>query len=138
VSDKAFAAAVQALARRDLTATELEQRLTRAGFPPEACADAIARAADAGYLDDARAAAERARVLADRNASDAAVRADLERRGVGEEAIEAALAGLVPEADRAERLARRLGGGLRAARALARKGYPEEVVERTLPLGVAE
>lgn len=138
MKDDAFAAVVAALARRDLTAAELEDRLLRVGFGPDVCADALARATAAGYLDDARVAVERARRLAERNASDAAIRAELERRGVGDEAVEAALATVLPETERAERLARRLGGGPRAARALSRKGYPEEVVRRALGLGIAE
>jgi regulatory protein len=138
VTQDAFGAVVDALARRDLTATELEQRLVRAGFEAAARADAIARATDAGYLDDARVAVERARRLAERDASDAAIRAELLRRGVGEAAVEAALEALPPETERAKRLALRLGGGPRAARALVRKGYAEDVVERALRLDIAE
>src|SRR5262249_43447590 len=130
VTDEAFRAVVDALARRDLTSAELERRLARAGFEPEAVADAVDRAAEAGYLDGGRVAAERARVLADRNASDAVIRGELARRGVTDDAVEAALAAIPPEVARAEALAQRLGGGPRAARALLRKGYPEEVVAR--------
>jgi SOS response regulatory protein OraA/RecX len=138
VPEDAFAWLVAALARGDLTSAQLEQRLLKAGFGAEACADALDRAADAGYLDDARVAVERARRLGERNASDEAIRADLAGRGVPEEQIELALAQVTPEAARAERLATRLGGGARAARALLRKGYPEDVVERTLRLEIAE
>ena len=134
----AFGSVVGALARRDLTSLELEQRLTQAGFDAEASADALARAAAAGYLDDARVARERARHLAERGSSDASIRAELRRRGVSEQELEAALAAVAPEAERAERLSSRVGGGLRAARALARKGYPEDVIERTLRQGIAE
>ena len=134
----AFGTVVDALARRDLTAAELEERLARAGFEPKARADAVARAADAGYLDDGRVASERARHLAARDASDAAIRAELERRGVSDELAEAALAAVTPEAERAARLARRLGGGPRAARALVRKGFPDDLVERTPGLQIAE
>jgi SOS response regulatory protein OraA/RecX len=138
VPGDALESVVGALARRDLTSFELEQRLARAGFDATACADALARAADAGYLDDARVALERARHLAERGSSDATIRAELLRRGVSGHELEAALAAIAPEAERAERLASRLGGGLRAARALARKGYPEDVVARTLRLHIAE
>jgi regulatory protein len=134
----AFGSVVGALARRDLTSLELEQRLAQAGFDTEASADALARAAAAGYLDDARVARERARQLAERGSSDASIRAELQRRGVSELELEAALAAVAPEGERAERLSSRVGGGLRAARALARKGYPEDVIERTLRRGVAE
>jgi regulatory protein len=138
LNDSAFRAVVDALARRDLTADELQSRLARAGFEPEACADAIVRARDAGYLDDRRVAVERVRVLAQRGASDLAIRVELERRGLSSGAIDAALDSVPPEVDRAAGLARKLGGGPRAARALARKGYPQEVVERVLGLPVAE
>jgi SOS response regulatory protein OraA/RecX len=138
VAQEAFEVLVDALARADLTSAQLEQRLLRAGFEPEACADALARAADAGYLDDSRVAVERARRLAERDASDEAIRTDLAGRGIRDEQIDLALAAATPEFERAERLAAKLGGGARAARALLRKGYPEDVVERTLGFEIAE
>lgn len=138
MADDAFAAVVDALARRDLTSAELAQRLARAGFEPAACEAALTRAAEAGYLDDERVAIERTRRLAERGASDAAILAELNRRGVEQEVAEAALAAVEPETQRAERLARRLGGGARAARALLRKGYPEEVAERAIRPLIAE
>jgi regulatory protein len=138
VSADALAAVVDALARRDLTSAELEQRLARAGFDAASCAEAMARAADAGYLDDERVAIERTRRLAERGASDASIRDELRRRGVEHDLAEAALAAIEPEPERAERLARRLGSGPRAARALLRKGYPEDVVERAVHPLIAE
>jgi SOS response regulatory protein OraA/RecX len=138
MAQEAFGALVDALARRDLTVSELEQRLLGAGFDADACADALSRAAEAGYLDDTRVAVERARVLAGRDASDAAIRAELERRGVSEHVIAGALGDVTPESERAEHLAARLGGGVRAARALARKGYPDDLVERTIRLHIAQ
>jgi SOS response regulatory protein OraA/RecX len=138
MTQDAFGALVDALSRRDLTSTELEQRLLRAGFDAAACSDALARASEAGYLDNTRVATERARHLAERDASDAAIRVELGRRGVSDEDVDLALAGVAPESERAERLATRLGGGARAARALGRKGYPEDIVERTIRLHIAE
>jgi SOS response regulatory protein OraA/RecX len=138
VTKDAFGAVVDALARRDLTSVELEQRLARAGYESDACTDAIARAAAAGYLDDERVALERARRLAERGASNTAIRAELERRGMSEEAVASALEPLPPEIERAERLVHKLGGGSRAARALARRGYSDDVVERVLRLDIAE
>jgi len=138
VRKDAFRAVVDALARRDLTSAELQQRLTRAGYGSDVCADAIVRAVAAGYLDDDRVALERARRLAERGASDATIRDELARRGLSDEAVVAALDSLTPESARAERLASRMGGGTRAARALARKGYPEDIVERILQLDIAE
>jgi regulatory protein len=138
VTDEAFRTVVDALARRDLTADELESRLARAGFEPDARVDAIVRAREAGYLDDARIAVERARVLAERGASDEAIRLELERRGVSSEAVDTALESVPPELDRAVGLARKAGGGPKAARALARKGYPQDVVERAVGMPIAE
>ena len=138
MTQDAFGAVVNALARRDLTVAELEARLERAGFDADARTDAMARAAESGYLDDGRVARERARVLVERDSSDAAIRAELERRGVQEAVVGAVLAALVPEEERATRLARRLGGSPRAARALVRKGFPEDVVERVVGLHIAE
>ena len=128
----AFGSVVDALARRDLTGHELEARLDRAGFDEDARADALARARDAGYLDDERVARERAGHLAERCASDAAICADLTARGVPEELVSAALRSVPPELDRAATLAAKLGGGPRAARALARKGYAEDTIERVV------
>jgi SOS response regulatory protein OraA/RecX len=136
--DDAFGTVVNALARRDLTSFELQQRLVRAGFDPATCTDALARAAGSGYVDDARVALERALHLAERGSSDAVIRAELLRRGVPDDGVEMALAAIPAEGERAEQLASRLGGGLRAARALARKGYPEDVVERAIRARIAE
>jgi SOS response regulatory protein OraA/RecX len=138
VTKDAFGAVVDALARRDLTSIELEQRLARAGYEPDARTYAIARAVAAGYLDDDRVALERARRLAERGASNTAIRTELVQRGMSDEVVTSALEPLPSESERAERLAHKLGGGLRAARALARKGYPEDVVERVLRLDIAE
>ena len=71
----------------------------------------------------------RAESLARRGYGDAAIRADLERGGVDAERIAAALDELEPEQDRAETQLVRLGGGLRALRSLARRGFAEESLE---------
>ena len=124
--------AVKALARRDLSEHEVVERLTRLGVPEDSRAGAVARLRQAGYLDDAKVAAERAGRLADRGKGDTAIRADLLRRGVPTEVVTRTLAELEPESVRAARLADRLGGGLRAARALARKGFAAESIEHVL------
>jgi regulatory protein len=134
----AFGSVVDALALRDLTEQELDMRLDRAGFDESARADALARAREAGYLDDERVARERAGRLAERGASDAAIRADLVGRGLPDDLVSEVLAAIAPEAERAAALAAKLGGGPRAARALARKGYPEDTIERAVGGGIAE
>ena len=69
--------AVKALAKRDLTEREIVDRLTRHGVPEHSRADVVARLRQAGYLDDAKVAAERAARLAERGSGDAAIRAEV-------------------------------------------------------------
>jgi regulatory protein len=127
--------AVRALARRDLSARELAERLERRGVDEHTRRGVVERLAQAGYVDDARFAADRARALAERGLGDAAIRADLEARGVAAEALDDALAALEPEHGRARCEALRLGGGVAAARALVRKGFAEESLEGLFPSG---
>jgi SOS response regulatory protein OraA/RecX len=127
-SPDALEVAVGAFARRDLTGSELDQRLARAGFAADARSSALARLREAGYVDDTRVALDRANRLAGRGLGDAAIRFDLDRRGVPGDVIEEALASLECERARASRLARSLGGGQRAARALARKGFEADAI----------
>jgi SOS response regulatory protein OraA/RecX len=82
-----------------------------------------------GWQDDLRFAHDRARFLAGRGRGDDAIRWDLEQRGVARENVESAVAGLPPEHERAAALAARLGGGPKAARALAAKGFSEDSIE---------
>jgi SOS response regulatory protein OraA/RecX len=81
----------------------------------------------AGYVDDARFAAERAGVLAARLSGDALIRDDLARRGLDGEVIEEALAGLPPESERARAAVARTGPGV--LRKLASRGFPSDVLE---------
>jgi regulatory protein len=120
---------VRALARRDHSAASLRAKLDRAGISDDAQADALETLARAGYIDDARFARARAAQLAGRGYGDEWIRMDLEAQGVAAEAAEPALAELDPEAERARREWVRLGGGLRAARTLARRGFSEEIIE---------
>lgn len=128
----ALEAAVEALARRDLTEREVLDRLARLGISQEERADAVVRLRRAGYLDDAKVAAERAARLAGRGQGDAAIRHELTRRGVPEVIVVDAMAALEPEVVRAARLVEQLGHGPRAARALARKGFAHESIGTVL------
>jgi SOS response regulatory protein OraA/RecX len=92
----------------------------------------LERLAGVGYLDDERVVRQRAARLAERGYGDDGIRLDLERRGAGADLVEEAIAALEPEQTRAERLVRKPRDGLRAARALARKGFSEASVERAL------
>jgi SOS response regulatory protein OraA/RecX len=126
---EALAASVGALRRRDLSTRRLEERLERRAVPPAERARAVETLTRAGVLDDARFARSRALALAARGYGDAAIRFDLERKGVEAEVAAEALAELEPERDRAVRVAATAGGGVRAARLLARRGFGEEAIE---------
>jgi regulatory protein len=130
--------AVRALAHRDLSTQELAERLERRGVAASERREVIDRLARAGYVDDCRFALGRARVLAERGLGDAAIRADLEQRGIQARIADEAVAALDPEPVRARVEAKRLGGGVRAARALARKGFSSESVEDALGGEVGE
>ena len=116
----------RALARRELTRSELEERLRRRGVGEAAAEEALDAAARAGAQSDTRAARRRAEAMAARGWGDEAIRADLAGRGVAPELADEALAALEPELERARAEAARLGQGLRAAQALARRGFSEE------------
>ena len=126
---EALAASTSALRHRDLSTRRLEERLERRAVPPAERARAVETLTRAGVLDDARFARGRALALAARGYGDAAIRFDLERKGVEAEVAAEALAELEPERDRAVRVAATAGGGVRAARLLARRGFGEEAIE---------
>jgi regulatory protein len=136
--DVAVDRAVRALARRDHSAASLRARLERAGISESAQARAIEMLARAGYVDDARYARDRAVHLAARGYGDDSIRGDLEAHGVDRATAEAALAALEPEVERAARRAASAGGGARAARALARRGFTEATLEGMLSADVAD
>ena len=70
--------------------------------------------------------------MAGRGYGDAAIRADLEGRGLAVERIEAALAALDLESERALAIAERDGGTARTARRLIAKGFSEDAVESAI------
>jgi SOS response regulatory protein OraA/RecX len=80
-------------------------------------------------VDDGRYAETRARRLAERGWGDAAIRTDLEGRGIDAGLVGHVLAALDPEAARAAAHAERRGGGVRAARWLAGRGFDPEALE---------
>jgi regulatory protein len=129
VPDDALALATRALARREHSTRSLRERLLRAGVDADAADDALQELQRRGLLDDRRFAEERARVLSERGKGDAAIRFDLERAGVEGAVVEAALAELEPEAERAASLVRRRGATPATAQLLASRGFDEAVVE---------
>ena len=126
---RSLAEAGRALRFRDLSERQLGDRLRHRGVPPAARAETLARLRDLRVIDDARLAAARATALAERGLGNAAITADLERRGVPRELADEVIDELEPEAERARRIVTVLGHGPRAARQLARRGFSEDAVE---------
>src|SRR5207244_920648 len=87
----ALTKAGRALRTRDLSRRELEERLERRGVAAGARAEALAALERGGLVDDGRFTRSRADALAGRGYGDAAIRADLERRGVGAGGVRSAL-----------------------------------------------
>jgi regulatory protein len=125
---EALAVATRALARREHSQRSLQERLRRAGVGTDDARAVVEELQHAGLVDDGRFAHERARVLAERGKGDAAIRFELERAGVGHDEIDAALAALDPERERAAALVERRGATPATARLLAGRGFDEEVV----------
>lgn len=126
---RALSAAGRALQWRDLSSRGLEDRLERAGVPPAGRRHAVETLLGVGVVDDARYASTRAAALADRGYGDAAIRWDLEGRGIAAAAAEAAVAGLEPEPARARAVVARRGRSRTTFGLLARRGFGEEALE---------
>jgi SOS response regulatory protein OraA/RecX len=136
---EALARAALALRHGDLSAAALRARLDRASVAPAARDDALATLAAAGLVDDRRFATGRADALARRGWGDAAIGADLERRGVSAELVAAALAALPDEVERARPLMRgRSGSPARTGRFLAGRGFSQETLEALLTVEIAD
>jgi regulatory protein len=127
-SADAIAVGIRALSRKELTGIELQSRLERAGVDAGEATRVVLQLREAGYQSDARAASERARVLGQRNLGDAAIAHDLEQRGLSAAIIEAALAELPTERDRAQAIAVRGRHGSKLAQTLRRRGFSAETV----------
>jgi SOS response regulatory protein OraA/RecX len=125
---RALARATRALTSRDRSRRGLDERLARAGTPETARAEALATLEVSGLVDDARVARSRARRLAERGYGDAAIRADLEREGLGAEDAAEALAELEPERERALRLLGAREPEPRTLRRLAARGFDPETI----------
>ena len=125
-------AAARALSHRDRSAAELAAQLERRGIGAPERAEAIEAMRAHGYLDDSRFAAGRAAALAARGYGDDAIRFDLEGRGLDDDCIAGALAQLEPEPERAAAIAAEAVDGLKAARALATKGFSTEAIESAI------
>jgi SOS response regulatory protein OraA/RecX len=125
----ALGVALRALRYGDYSRSRLEARLASRGARPDTRDDALRTLEQAGLVDDARVATNRAQTLAGRGYGDAAIRFSLEREGLAGEVVEHAVAGLEPELDRARRLLEAAGGGAKAVRRLAAKGFDAGALE---------
>jgi regulatory protein len=134
---RALRAATRMLSTRDVSKAALQARLARGSIAPAARAEALRTLEEAGLLDDERFAAGRARALAGRGYGDAAIRSDLEQKGVAPELLEAALAELVTESERARAIATRRGRTSATARYLARRGFGLDAVAEAVGTLVA-
>lgn len=121
--------ALRALRHRDRSRRDLEDRLERAGIAEDERARALDDLSAAGLLSDDRFAHERAQQLARRSAGDTLIRADLRRHGIPDELLSEVVAQLEPEPERAARIFQQRGGGDRALRYLAGKGFSRDSVE---------
>jgi regulatory protein len=122
--------ALRALRHRNHSRHELELRLDRAGITPDEREAALERLTETGLLSDDTFAEDRARTLARRGAGDTFIRHDLRRHGIDHAVAEHAIAELEPEEARAARLFERRGGGPKALRYLAGRGFAAETLER--------
>jgi SOS response regulatory protein OraA/RecX len=123
---RALTTASRALRTRDLSTRALEDRLTRAGHARAARHEALGTVVRAGLVNDERLAHGRAAALAGRGYGDAAIRSDLERRGIEGSVAGAAVAELPPERERAAQVVAERGGGVATARLLIRRGFAPE------------
>ena len=121
--------ALRALRFRDRSSAELDARLERRGVAEAERERALETLERVGYVDDGRFACTRAEQLAGRGSGDDLIRHDLAERGVGTEHVELALAALVPERLRAERIVAQRGRSVQTARYLASRGLGEDAVE---------
>ena len=85
-------AAIALLARRDFLCRELTERLRGQGFEEPAAAGAVAELVREGLLDEGRCAQNYVAYHAARGQGPIRIAAELRRRGLAEEPIEAALA----------------------------------------------
>jgi regulatory protein len=140
----ALNAAVAFLAARPRSVREVERRLDQAGYDAETIGGVVSRLTREGYLNDAEFADQWAQSRGGRALGGRRIAQELRSKGVGREAIEAALScmdeeeGLRVAAAHAEKLLARAQGKdprdarHKALRALARRGYDWETANAAL------
>jgi SOS response regulatory protein OraA/RecX len=126
---EALDVAGRALERGDKSISALDTHLRRRGISSRERAHAVAVLERGRYLDDKRFATGRASALAARGYGNAAIAYDLERQGVNDECLRAALDGLPEEAERARVVVARSGATPKTARRLGARGFTGESIE---------
>jgi regulatory protein len=140
--EAAHSAALWLLESRARTRLELEQRLSRRGFEPDAIRRALDRLAAVGLVDDETFARELAASRVEQGVDAPRIVVELRDRGVDPD-LAARIAGeSAPQGDRAERCRELAQARLaklqglrpevqyrRLAAYLVRRGYPGEIVE---------
>jgi regulatory protein len=130
--------ATEALAHRDRSRHDVEERLARAGIDEGKRYETLDTLERLGYIDDERFAGARAGALANRGYGDEWIRHDLGGHGLAPETAVAAIGALMPESERAAELVERLGRSRKTAAHLARKGFGADAIEASLGVDVAE
>jgi regulatory protein len=154
-SDISAAAAATAglvlLGRRELTASQLRERLLRKGYPETAVAEAVDRLIARGLIDDARAAGARARLgVAVHRRGRARILREVKSLGVSDETARRAVAAAFDDVDEDRMIAEALRRKLRGAAIpedprdrqrlygwLLRRGFESHRIQRVLK-GVAK
>jgi SOS response regulatory protein OraA/RecX len=131
---EAHGVALRTVSRRELSTKRLRERLAARGVHSDAADGAVARLTSTGVVDDARVAGSRARSLAERGWGDAAVASRLAGEGFRTDDVQAAVAGLRPERERAEDVAATAEDPSTVWRLLARRGFSPETLEDVVGL----
>ncbi len=136
MSSSAFDAAVRLLKGRAKSRAKLEQALAARGFTGPEIEAALVRVTQLGYVNDDRYAEAKARAELARGRSREDVLRRLEADGVAADVAETAAraaadeAGYDPLKAAQALLQKRKLAGVKAARFLAGRGFPEDVIER--------
>lgn len=139
MSSSAFETAVRLLKARAKSRARLEQALVARAHTAAEISDALERVTQLGYLDDARYAEAKARTAFAEGRALADVLRRLEADGIAPElaactAKAAAHEAGHDDASAALRLVKKKKlTGAKAARFLASRGFPEDVIERVAP-----
>jgi regulatory protein len=139
-AERAISAALRLLKARARSRFELDSALERRGFSAELRSSALEKLAGWGYLNDERVAQLRALNLMRAGKGPLAALQKLAALGLSEEAARTALAhaeaelGSTPEQRAHEVLSKRGLSGAKAARLLASRGFPEDIIHSVVGL----